>query len=82
MTFRYGSGFGSGSSDPYLGHPDLDGDIDPDPSVEPDPAPDPALFVSDLVIFKMPAKNHFISPSFICFFLFEGTFTSFFKDKK
>ncbi len=56
--------------------------MDPDLAVEADPAPDPALFISDLVIFKMLTKNHFISPSFICLFLFEGTFTSFFKDKK
>jgi hypothetical protein len=42
-----------------------------------DPEPDPAIFVIDLqdankkLIFK-----------FFCLFLFEGTFTSFFKDKK
>ncbi len=42
-----------------------------------DPDTDPALFVSDL---KMPTKiNLFL---FLCLFLFEGTFTSFFKDKK
>ena len=44
-----------------------------------DPAPDPALFVSDL---QDANKNIFFSSEFLCLFLFEGTFTSFFKDKK
>jgi hypothetical protein len=38
-----------------------------------DTGTDPALFVGDL----QDAKN-----KFLCFFLFEGTLTSFFKDKK
>jgi hypothetical protein len=38
-----------------------------------DPAPDPALFVSD---FQDAAQK------FFCLWLFEGTFTLFFKDKK
>jgi hypothetical protein len=48
---------------------------DPDPDAGADPAPDPALFVSDL----QDANKKY----FLCSFLsFEGTFTSFFKDKK
>ncbi len=42
-----------------------------------DPAPDPALFDGDL----KDAKKKFFS-KFFCLFLFEGTFTSFFKDPK
>jgi hypothetical protein len=37
------------------------------------PYPDPALFVSDL---------QDANKKFFCLLLFEGTFTSFFKDKK
>jgi hypothetical protein len=40
---------------------------------DPDAAPDPAFLISDL----QDAKKNFIIP-----FRFEGTFTSFFKDKK
>jgi hypothetical protein len=40
--------------------------------------PDPAIFVFDL---QDANKKQFIS-YFICLFFFEGTFTSFFKDKK
>jgi hypothetical protein len=40
--------------------------------------PDPAIFVNDLQDAK---KNYFVS-KFFCLILFEGTFTSFFKDKK
>ncbi len=43
-----------------------------------DPAPD--IFVINLQGFKTPNKNFF--SKFFCLFLFEGTFTSFFKDKK
>jgi hypothetical protein len=39
-----------------------------------DPAPDPAIFILDIMT---PAKN-----MFFCFLLFDGTRTSFFKDKK
>jgi hypothetical protein len=46
-----------------------------DPDAEADPDLDPALFVSDLQNAK---KRYFL----LCFFLHEGTFTSFFKDKK
>ncbi len=47
--------------------------IDPDPYLWlKNPAPDPAHFVSNLQDAK-----------FLClFFLFDGTFTSFFRDKK
>jgi hypothetical protein len=45
--------------------------VDPDP--DPDLDPDPAIFVRDL-------QNANIK--FFCLLLFEGTFTSFFKDKK
>ncbi len=41
---------------------------------DPDPAPDPALFVSGL----QDANKEII----VCLFLFEGTFISFFNDKK
>jgi hypothetical protein len=37
--------------------------------------PDPAIFVMDLQDTNLKKK-------FFCVFLFEGTFTSFFKDKK
>jgi len=50
--------------------------MDPDP----DPDPDPAIFVNDLQD-KTSTKNYFFSTCF-CLLLFEGTFTSFFKDKK
>jgi len=49
-------------------------------STDPDtgPAPDPALFVSDL---KDANQRKFFS-KFLCLSLFEGTFLSYFKDKK
>jgi hypothetical protein len=31
--------------------------------------------------FKVPTKNKHFFPKLLCLFLFEGTFTSFFKDK-
>jgi hypothetical protein len=43
-----------------------------------DPDPDPAVFVIDL----QEANNKLIFIKFFCLLLFEGTFTSFFKDKK
>jgi hypothetical protein len=53
--------------------------------------PDPAIFVSDLqdvnekllffLTFKTSTKNLFFLKVF-CLLLFEGTFLSFFKDKK
>jgi|LakMenEpi03Aug12_release.lakeMendotaPanAssembly.Ray.scaffolds.fasta_scaffold3223439_1 hypothetical protein len=43
-----------------------------------DSDPDPDIFVTDL---QDANKNKF-KKKFFCFLLFEGTFTSFFKDKK
>ncbi len=43
-----------------------------------DPDPDPAIFVIDL----QDANKKLILKKFICLLLFEGTFKSFFKDKK
>jgi hypothetical protein len=48
--------------------------VDPDPH----PHPDPVIFD---MIFKTPTKKR-ITKKFFCLLLFEGTFTSFFKDKK
>jgi hypothetical protein len=44
-----------------------------------DPDPDPAIFVIDL---QEANKILFFLMKFFCLLLFEGTFTSFFKDKK
>jgi hypothetical protein len=44
--------------------------------MDPDADPDPAIFVSDLQDIN---RKLFFS---ICLLVFEGTFTSFFKDKK
>ncbi len=46
--------------------------------MDPDPDPDPAIFVIDL----QDAKKTNLFFKFFCLLLFEGTFTSFFKDKK
>jgi hypothetical protein len=43
-----------------------------------DPDPDPSFFIIDL---QDANKNEF-KKKFFCIVLFEGTFTSFFKDKK
>jgi hypothetical protein len=43
-----------------------------------DPDSDPALFVIDL---QDSNKKLILKKKFFCFLLFEGTFTSFFKDK-
>jgi len=43
-----------------------------------DPDPDPSIFIIDL----QDANKKIIYKKFFCIFLFEGTFTSFFKDKK
>ncbi len=69
MTFWYESG--CGYSDPFLCLTDLNPDADP--------APDPALFVSDLQDAK---KKFFFALQVFMLILFEGAFTSFFKDKK
>jgi hypothetical protein len=42
------------------------------------PDPDPAIFVIDL----QDANKSLFFKKFFCLLLFEGTFTSFFKDKK
>jgi hypothetical protein len=47
--------------------------------MDPDSDPDPAIFVIDLQDANK--KKKFIL-NFICLLLFEGTFTSFYKDKK
>jgi hypothetical protein len=49
-------------------------DPDSDPTLS--PAPDSASSVT----FKMAIKKNF--PKFLCLLLFEGTYTSFFKDRK
>ncbi len=46
--------------------------------VDPDSDPEPAIFVIDLP----DANKKQIYKKFFCLLLFEGTFTSFFKDKK
>jgi hypothetical protein len=50
-----------------------------DPDLDPDSDPDPAIFVIDLQdANKKPTKKK----TFFRLLLFEGTLTSFFKDKK
>jgi hypothetical protein len=46
--------------------------------MNPDSDPDPAFFVID----RQDANQKLIFLLFFCSLLFEGTFTSFFKDKK
>jgi hypothetical protein len=46
--------------------------------MDPDSDPDPAIFVIDL----QDANQKLILKNFFRLLLFEGTFTSFFKDKK
>jgi hypothetical protein len=72
MTFWCGAG--SGSVDPCLRLMDPNPDSDPDT----DPDTDPAAFVIDL---QEANKKLIFLNSFFCLLLFEGTFTSFFKDK-
>jgi hypothetical protein len=48
----------------------------PYPDSDPDADPDPAIFIIDL----QDANKKLIKKSFSSFLLFEGTFTSFFKD--
>jgi hypothetical protein len=52
-------------------------DQDPDSDPDPDADPDPAIFVIDL----QDANKNKIK-KFFCLLLFDGAFTSFFKDKK
>jgi hypothetical protein len=58
----------------------LDSDPDPGPHANPDPHsnPDPAIFIIDL---QEANKKLIFFKKFFCILLFEGTFTSFFKDK-
>jgi hypothetical protein len=55
--------------------------MDPDSDPDADTDPDPAIFVSDLQDVN---KEIMFSQSFFAYYrvLFEGTFTSFFNDKK
>jgi hypothetical protein len=48
--------------------------MDPDPDTD----PDPGIFVIDL----QGANKKLIKKKFFCLLFFEGTFTSFFNDKK
>ncbi len=43
-----------------------------------DPDPDPTVFIIDL----QDANKKLLKKKFFCILLFEGTFASFFKDKK
>jgi hypothetical protein len=61
----------------------LDSDSVPDPCLRlMEPDPDSTIFVIDLrdAIKKVEKTN--LKTKFFCLLLFEGTFTSFFKDKK
>jgi hypothetical protein len=49
-----------------------------DPDSDPDAYPDPVIFVIDL---QDADKNRNLKKKIFCLLLFEGTFTSFFKDK-
>jgi hypothetical protein len=51
--------------------------MDPDPDSDPDA--DPSIFIIDLHDAN---KKLILKKKFSCILLFEGTFTSFFKDKK
>jgi hypothetical protein len=53
--------------------------MDPDSDPDPDADPDPSIFIIDLQDANQ--KIIFLT-KFFCILLFEGTFTSFFKDKK
>jgi hypothetical protein len=53
--------------------------MDPDPDADPDADPDPSIFIIDL---QDANKKLNTFKKFFCIVLFEGTFTSFFKDKK
>ncbi len=56
-------------------------DSDPDPDSDPDADPDPSIFIIDL---QDSNKKRMKKKSFSAYYfkLFEGTVTSFFKDKK
>ncbi len=65
-SMAFWCGSGSGSTDPCLR------------LLNPDADPDPAIFVID----TQEANKKLIFMGFFCLLLFEGTFTSFFKDEK
>jgi hypothetical protein len=46
--------------------------------MDPDSDPDPSVFIIDL----QDANKNQLKKKLFCILLFEGTFTSFFKDKK
>jgi hypothetical protein len=50
-----------------------------DPDSDPDADPNPSIFIIDL---QDANKKRIFFLKFFCIVLFEGTFTSFFKDKK
>ena len=50
-----------------------------DPDSDSDPDADPSIFIIDL---QDANKKQIYKKKFSCILLFEGTFTSFFKDKK
>jgi hypothetical protein len=50
-----------------------------DPDSDSGADPDPSIFIIDL---QDTNKNLIFKKKFSCILLFEGTFTSFFKDKK
>jgi hypothetical protein len=52
--------------------------VDPNTDPDPGPDPDPAIFVIDI----QDANKKLTSKKNFCLLLFEGTFTTFFKDKK
>ncbi len=52
--------------------------MDPDPDPDPDLDTDPSIFIIDL----QDANKKKFKKKFSCILLFEGTFTSFFKEKK
>jgi hypothetical protein len=54
-------------------------DPDPDPDSDPDPDADPSIFITEL---QDANKKLIFFKKFSCMLLFEGTFTSFCKDKK
>jgi hypothetical protein len=59
--------------------PDSESDPESDPDPDPDADPDPSIFIIDL---QDANKQRIFLKQFFCIVLFEGTFTSFFKDKK
>jgi hypothetical protein len=52
--------------------------VDPDPDSDPAADPDPSVFIIDL---QDANKKQIFFKKFSCILLFEGTFTSFSKDR-